>query len=263
MLARREWAEHKITFLLFWVVVSGLTLLSSLLFTHMNSYPFHFLLFIFSGCLMTAILLSRWKSESEETLQVLLPVHAGDKFMMVLNMSLVFFVPVYAVNYFIFHTWIPAMLEFSPPGGDGSYGSETIRLIRDAFSYRFSTYMAILIPFVCCQSVFMIVFFRYRKYAWFFFILIIFVIPFGYNLLTKLIMDSMVTLPRWIVSVPGFRLFFDPGIGLQDIRGFGYGKTLEYFIFRDWVRNLNALVWLVVFALFYLSAFFRMKERQS
>jgi hypothetical protein len=82
-----------------------------------------------------------------------------------------------------------------------------------------------------------------------------------YNWGMNILISNIAHVPRGSVRAPGIILTF---LGPD----FGYGTSIEtqadfeYFSFIKLIRNLNNLIWFVVFSMLYLTAWFKLKERE-
>jgi len=59
---------------------------------------------------------------------------------------------------------------------------------------------------------------------------------------------------------PGILIFFDPGFGYY--LPTSNTQVSDYFVFIKPIRNLNRLIWFVVFFMFYITAWYKLKERE-
>jgi len=73
-------------------------------------------------------------------------------------------------------------------------------------------------------------------------------------------MSNLAHIPEGTSIAPGILIFFDPGFGY--VGSSGNQAVYEYFPFIKLIINLNSLIWLVVFSLLYLTAWYKLKERE-
>ena len=87
------------------------------------------------------------------------------------------------------------------------------------------------------------------------------IILFVYNLGIWNMISRITNVHNGSVKAPGMLLTFltpDFSIGIQH----GDNVNFENFSFNAVIRNFNMLIWFTVFVLFYITACFKLKERE-
>jgi hypothetical protein len=219
----------------------------------------YLLLFCFGGCVMTTTLFSRWSDFGRSSFFLLLPASSAEKFLCGLFYGLILFIPVYSLN-FLFFRYIVMYLVFLPfPNNLVPFSSLIKSVIKEIVSIPYMFIFALL-AFLFTQSLCMISIIRIRKRQVLIFLLILVAIVIVHNLGMKILMSHIAHIPVGTVMTPGILIFFDPGFGFV---GSSVNQTVsEYFVFIKLIRNLNYLIWLVVFSLLYLTAWYKLKERE-
>jgi hypothetical protein len=259
LLARRQWTENKKVYLLLWGVIS-LSIIVFAFFSEKNDLTgLYLLLFCFGGCVMTTTLFSRWPDSGRSSFFLLLPASSAEKFLCALFYGVILFIPVYGLNY-IFVRYIVMYLVILPfPNNLVPFSSLIGSVIKEMVSFPY-LYIFALLAFLFTQALFMIITIRFKKRQALIFLLILLAIVIVHNSGMHILMSNLAHIPRGTTMSPGVLIFFDPGFGYQGPSG--NPADSEYFPFIRLIRNLNSLIWLVVFSLLYLAAWYKLKERE-
>ena len=119
---------------------------------------------------------------------------------------------------------------------------------------------AVFLAFLFAQSLYLVITVFFKKRHMLIFLLTIMLVLIIYNAGMDYYMSAIAGVPRGTVFIPGFVLtFLSPDFGYSPT---GSMASMEHFSFARPVWLLNNLAWLVVFCLMYLTAFFRLKEKE-
>ena len=259
LLVRRQWTENKKVYLLLWGVIS-LSLVVLAFFSEKNDLTgLNILLFCFGGWVMTTTLFNRWTDFGRSSFFLLLPASSTEKFLCGLFYVLILYIPVYSLN-FVFFRYIVTYLIVLPFPNNLVPFSSLIGSIIKQITFFPHLYIFALLALLFTQSLFMIITIRFKKRQALIFLLILLAIAVVHNLGMQMLMSNLAHIPRGTRLSPGILIFFDPGFGY--IGSSGNQVVFEYFPFIKLIRNLNSLIWLVVFSLLYLTAWYKLKERE-
>ena len=259
LLVRRQWTENKKVYLLLWSVISLSLMVLAVFSENTDLGGLYLLLFCSGGCVMTTTLFSRWPDFGHSSFFLLLPASSVEKFLCGLFYGLILYIPFYSLD-FLFFRYFMVYLVFLPfPNNLVPFSSFFENVIREIGSMP-RLYIFALLAFLFAQSLCMISVIRFRKRQILIFLLILLTVVVLYNIGMKILMSQIAHIPRGTYMTPGILIFFDPGFGFEGSSG---NQTVsEYFSFIKLIRNLNNLIWLVVFSLLYLTAWFKLKERE-
>jgi hypothetical protein len=210
---------------------------------------------------MVTTLFSRWSDFGRSSFFLLLPASVTEKFLCGLFYGIILFIPVYCLNYFFCTYIVTYLIILLVPNNLLSFSAVISGGINEISSTPFSTYVVILLTFLFAQSLYMIIAVRFKKKQILIFLLTIMAILVLYGNGMNILMSNIAHVPRGSVRPPGIILtFLSPD--------FGYGKSIvnqasfEYFSFIKVIWYLNNLIWFVVFFMLYLTAWFKLKERE-
>jgi hypothetical protein len=259
LLVRRQWTENKKVYLLLWGVIS-LSLVVLAFFSEKNDLTgLYILLFCFGGCVMATTLFSRWSDFGRSSFFLLLPASSAEKFLCGLFYGLILYIPVYILNFVFFRYIVAYILVIPFPNNLVPFSSLIGSVIKDIVSFPY-LYIFGLLAFLFTQSLFMIITIHFQKRQALIFLLILLAIVMVHNLGMQFLMSNLAHIPAGTTISPGILIFFDPGFGYTGSSG--NQPVSEYFPFIRLIRNLNSLIWLVVFSLLYLTAWYKLKERE-
>jgi len=261
LLVRRQWAENKKTYILLWGVISLSMILITLIADAGNELDIlNFWLFWLGGCAITATLFSRWTDSGCSSLFLLLPASPAEKFICGIFYGLILYIPVYCLNFLfvkcvlIYFILLPFQVDLAPFSSFFKSGVGDI-----AINY-FHGYRLLLLTFLFAQSVFMIIVIRFKKWQGLVFLLTLLAILAVYNIMMKTLILSIAPIPAGTS--------FNPGMLVPHAFGFGYcGSSINspvnvHFSFTRLIHNLDHLIWLVIFFILYLTAFYKLRERE-
>jgi hypothetical protein len=259
LLVRRQWTENKKVYLLLWGVIS-LSLIVLAFFSEKNDLiGLYILLFCFGGCVMTTTLFSRWSDFGRSSFFLLLPASPVEKFLCGLFYGLILYIPVYILNFVFFRYIVTYLIVLPFPNNLVPFSSLIGSVIKDIVSFPYM-YNYSLLALLFTQSLFMIVTIRFQKRQALIFLLIVLAIVMVHNIGMHVLMSNLAHIPEGTSLAPGILVFFDPGFGYVETSG--NQVVSEYFPFIKLIRNLNSLIWIVVFSLLYLTAWYKLKERE-
>jgi len=260
LLVGRQWKENKKVYFLLWGVISLSIMLIAVLGQH-DLDILYFWLFWLGGCVMIPGLFSRWSDFGRSSLYLLLPASSLEKFLCGLFYGLLLYILVFGLN-FVFIRYIVTypviLLVHNNPVAFSSFLGSGIRGIASASS---NFYIFVFLTLLFAQSLCMITVMRFKKRPVLIFALILLIILSVYNIGMKILMSDIAHIPAGSVFTPGLLL---PYYNL----GFGYAyfnsqpPILEEFSFIGLIRNLNNLIFLIVFFTLYLSTWYNLKERE-
>ncbi|MEI6681626.1 MAG: hypothetical protein WCO44_03310 [Bacteroidota bacterium] len=259
LLARRQWAENKNRYLLLWGEISLALVLISILKGNDLS-PFKLLLFLAGGYAVTVTLFSSWHNFGRSSFYLLLPASALEKLACGLLYSLVLYVPLYCINY-IFSAFILTYLVVLPmPNNLLPFSTVIMDGINGILTTPVHVYLYMLLTFIFIQSVLMLILLTFRKRQKWIFLLVMAVILLVYNLGMMEMMAWFTNIPAGALQPPGSLPFYFPNFGFTTSPG--ERATMEYFSFTRQIRILNYLVWFVVIFILYLTAWYKLRERE-
>jgi len=267
LLVRRQWAENKKAYFLLWGVISFALIILALIRQNFEVYLWYSLLFSFGGCFMTTTFFNHWTDFGRSSQYILLPASGTEKFACALFYGILLYVPIYCLNYF-FATYIVTygLLYFIClffPNNLESFSSQILSDFHTLTAIPFSYYLAVFILiFLLIQSLSMIIMIRFKKNQILIFLILLMAFLVFDQIVVRIVTLNMVTFPCVRIFPPGLILTFFPA-------DFSYMKTLsnfgscqERFSFLNPVRSLNGIIWIIVYILFYLSAWSGIKERE-
>ena len=261
LLVRRQWTENKKIYLLLWGVIS-LSILVLTPFTDRDNELdiLYFWLFWLGGCVMTTTLFSRWSDFGRSSLYLLLPASSTEKLLCGLFYGLILFIPLFSLNLLFIRYILTYLLIMLVPNNLVPFSSFIESGISEiATTFHFCIFL--LLTFLFAQSLCMITFIRFRKRQMLIFLMILMAILIIYNIGMKILMSQLAHIPGGIVFTPGLLLpYFNLGFGYTGLSG--NPPVSEYFTFIKLIRNLNNLIFLVVFFILYLTALYKLKERE-
>ncbi len=262
LLVRRQWTENKKVYLLLWGVISlSLVVLTIFYSEKYEMQFFYILLFCFGGCVMIPTLFSRWSDFGRSSFFLLLPASVTEKFLCGLFCGIILFIPVYCVNYFICTYIFTYLIVLLFPNNLLSFSAVITGGINEIASTPFSTYVVIFLTFLFAQSLFMTILVQFKKRQLLIFLLTIMAILVLYNYGINLLMSKILYIRRGDFRAPGVILtFYSPDFGYE--KSLGNPSSVEYFSFIKLIKNLNFLIWFIVFSLLYLTTWFKLKERE-
>jgi hypothetical protein len=259
LLVRRQWTENKKVYLLLWAVISLSLVVLAFISEKNDLIGLYLLLFCFGGCVMTTTLFSHWSDFGRSSFFLLLPTSSAEKFLCGLFYGLILYIPVYGLNY-IFIRYIVLYLVILPfPNNLVPFSSLIGSVIKEIVFFPY-LYIFALLAFLFTQSLFMIITIHFKKRQALIFMLILMIIVIVHNFGMRILMSNLAHIPGGTSLSPGILIFFDPGFGY--VGSSGNQAVSEYFPFIKLIINLNSLIWLVVFAILYLTAWFKLKERE-
>jgi len=267
LLVRRQWAENKKAYFLLWGMISFALIILALISQNSDVYLAYSLLFSFGGCYLTKTFFSRWTDFGRSSFFILLPASGTEKFLCALFYGILLYIPLYILNYF-FCTYIVTygILYFIClffPNNLESFSSQIMSCFHTFAAIPFSFYLVVFIlTFFLLQSLCMIIMIRFKKNQILIFLISLMAFLVLDQIVLRVVTLNMVTFPCARIFPPGFILTFFPG-DFSYMRSLSsFGADLERFTFLNPVRSLNGIIWILVYILFYISAWSRIKERE-
>ncbi len=260
LLVRRQWTENKKVHLLLWGVISLCLVFTTLAFDHADfQVAIFYWVFGLGGCAMTMTLFSRWPDFGRSSFYLLLPASSNEKFLCGIFYSLILFIPLYGLNFVIVRSILIYVLILPFSNHMGPFLPFIQDGIRESTSVPLNHYIFPLLTFLLVQSLLMIIILSFRKNHALIFIITVLLILVIYNLLMKPLMSGFGNIPQGSSFSPGV-LFphFNLGFGLNGRSGF----IIEHFTFIKKIWDLNNLIWLVISFLLYMTAGYKLKERE-
>ncbi|MDP4282535.1 MAG: hypothetical protein Q8867_10365 [Bacteroidota bacterium] len=260
LLVKRQWTENKTFYLLLWGIISLCLVLLNIFSDNHSLDALYIFLFSFGGCAMTVTLFSNWKDTGRSSFFLLLPASTTEKFLTGLFYGLFMYILVYAVNFLFIRIFVTCILVLLFPNNLVPFSQEIREGMKEIVSMKFSFYMVAFLTFMFFQSLCMICMIRFKRWQVFYFLFILFAILFIYNLgMHILILNNLDYVGHAFIRAPGFILtYYSPDFSYLDTST----KVQEFFSFLKPIRNINFLVWLVIFSLIYMASLFSLKERE-
>lgn len=259
LLVRRQWTENKKVYLLLWGVISISVMVLQFFPSFNEPYILYILLFCFSGCAISTTLFSRWSDYGRSSFYLLLPASVTEKFLCGLFYGILLFIPLYCLNYFIFRYIITYLVIMLFDNKLPSFSAFINGAIHEIITTPFPTYIVIFLSFLFTQSLFMTIFIRFKRYQVLIFLITIMAILLIYNIGMWNIVTKLVRVQVGSIRTPGpFLTFFSADFGYQSFKS----VISELFSFIKLIWGLNDLVWFVVFIILYITARFKLKERE-
>jgi hypothetical protein len=260
LLAERQWKENKKVYFLLWGVIS-LSILLVTVFEQEDLNIVYFWVFWLGGIIITPGLFSRWSDFGRSSIYLLLPASSLEKFLCGIFYGLILYIPVFSLNFLFVRYIVSSPVFLLIPGNHVSFSSFLGSGIKEIVSTHFSFYIFSLLTLLFAQSLCMISVIRFKKRQMMVFTLILLIIMSVYNIGMKMLMAGIVQIPAGTVSTPGILLpYFNLGFGYAYVHA--QPPVLENFSFIGLIRNLNNLIFLIVFFFLYLSACYKLKERE-
>ncbi|MFZ4522278.1 MAG: hypothetical protein ACOYNC_11255 [Bacteroidales bacterium] len=208
-------------------------------------YP---LMLCLTGAIMTSTLFSPWTNFGKSSFYLLLPATSAEKFLSGLVYSLLLFIPIFTILYFtcgiffikIFHPDIELKNIFNEISQ-----LQSIRIFSDIF-----------MAFLFIQAITLIGTIGFKSRQLIISILLVVILFLFFSLSTFLLMKGFTGtyVSTWLHP------FFNYGFGIET--GANHTGNMKYFHFTHVINNLNYLVWTIVIILVYLSAWFKLRERE-
>jgi hypothetical protein len=260
LLVGRQWNENKKFFLLLWGVISLSQLIVSI-FEKEYLFIIHFWLFWIGGCVITTTLFSKWTDTGRSSFYLLLPASVAEKFLCGLFYGCFLYVALFCINFLLIRYVLTYLIIMLVPNNLVSYSVFITSAAKEMAANSYTFYLFPLLTCLFAQSVFMITLIRFRKQQVLIYMIIILAILVVFNIMMKQLMSHIVHIPEGTAFTPGLLVpHFNLGFGYS---GFTNHKQVdEYFYITGLLRTLNNLVWLVVFAGLYFTAFYKLKERE-
>ncbi len=261
LLVRRQWAENKILYIIIWGVIScGMVFFG--LFPDKINNGGYLLIYGLTAAVITFITFPRWSDFGRSAGYMLIPASLAEKFLCGLFFSMILFTGVYCLTYFIMRyivTYLIVFLFFS--NNLVPFHDFMKEAINEITLFPLRTYLVFFLMFMFIQSICLICVIRFKKNQLLIFFLIFFAVIIIYNIGMTKLMSDLVPHKGIIVKIPGALFtFLSPDFGYY--KNVNIQNITEYFSFTKLIGNLNRWIWFAVFAMLYLSAWFRLKERE-
>jgi hypothetical protein len=222
----------------------------------------YILLYGLLGAVITVLTFPRWSDFGRSAGYILIPASVTEKFLCGLFYGIVLYTIVYCLTYLIMTYLVTyAIVFFFFSNSLQPFHEVITSAINDITSLPFRSYVVYFLSLMFAQSVCIICTIRFKKNQLLIFFMVFFAVLFLYGLGIHKLMSEIVNTEGIIIRTPGvFFTFMTPD--------FGYSKYInnqfvdELFSFIKLIGNFNRLIWLAVFAMLYLSAWFRLKERE-
>jgi hypothetical protein len=219
-------------------------------------------LYFLVGAVITMATFPRWSDFSRSAGYMLIPASVTEKFLCGLFYGIVIYTLVFCLTYIIMAylvTYIIVFLFFS--NNLQPFQELTWMSLKEITTIPVRTYFMFFLSLMLAQSVCMICIIRFKKNQLLIFSLVFFAVLILYGLGMHKLMTEIVNPKGIIIRNPGpFLSVLTPD--------FGYAKDInnqyvdEFFSFTKLIGNFNRWIWFVVFAMLYLSAWFKLKERE-
>ncbi|MDP4282237.1 MAG: hypothetical protein Q8867_08825 [Bacteroidota bacterium] len=260
LLVKRLWTENKKFYLLLWGIISLCLVLLNIFSENHNQDALYIFLFSLGGCAMTATLFGPWKDSGRSSFYLLLPASTTEKFLAGLFYGLFMYILVYAVNFLFIRIFVTYILVLLFPNNLVPFSQEIREGMKEIASMRFSFYVITFLTFMFFQSLCMLCMIRFKRWQVFYFLFILFAVLFIYNLgMYSLILKNLDYMGHAFIHAPGFMLtYYSPDFSYLDTST----KVQEFFSFLKPIRNINFLVWFVIFSLIYVASLFSLKDRE-
>jgi hypothetical protein len=264
LLVMRQWSENKKVYFLLWGVISlSIVLLSAIIGNSDNNEMglLYTLLFCVAGCVMCTSLFSRWSDPGRSSLFLLLPASSFEKMLSGLFYGIILFIPVYSLNFVFIRYIMTYLVDLYLPNNLVHYTSFTDSRIWETVSAPFRFFNFQLMSFLFAQSLCMISILSFRKRQLMIFSLTVLILLIVYNTGVRTLVLNLTHIPAGTVLSPGIFLPYS-SLSFGYIGFTGTPPVFEYFSFIRQIRVINDLIWFAVFFLLYLTAWYKLKERQ-
>jgi hypothetical protein len=260
LLVRRQWAENYKVILLIWGLISLSLMTISIFFENRDfQIALFYLVFWMGGCAVVFVSFCQWSDKGRSSLYFLLPASLAEKFLCGIFFSLILFLSMYVVNYFIIRFFVTYLVILLVPNNMAPFSSFMIAAVKSITNTPFSFYIFSLSTLLFLQSVLMIIFIQFRKRQLWIFLLLTLSVLVVFNIILGRLIHYFGHIPRLTIVSPGLIFpHFNLGFGFFGRSSFSF----EYFYFIKPIRNLNNFIWLIIYALLYLTAAYKLKERE-
>lgn len=259
LLVQRQWTENKLFYTMIWCLLSSGMVFFGLFSDKFHDAPGIFLYFLV-GAVITMATFPRWSDFGRSAGYILIPASVTEKFLCGLFYGIVLYTLVFCLTYIIMTYLVTYVIVFLFFSNNLLSFHEVIKgAINDFNPLR--SYFVYFLTLMFAQSVCLICIIRFKKNQ----VLIFFPLFFGvltlYGIGMQKLMTEIVNTTGIIIKTPGpFLSVMTPD--------FGYHKYInnqfidEFFSFTKLIGNFNRWIWFAVFAILYLSSWFRLKERE-
>jgi hypothetical protein len=229
-------------------------------------YKFDNAVYFFLYCLVGAVIpistFPRWPDFGRSSGYMLIPASLMEKFLCGLFYGIVLYTIVYCLTYFVMTYLVTYAIIFFFFSNNLLPFHEVITSAIDDTTLPFRSYFVFFITLMFAQSVCMICIIRFKKNRLLIFFLIFFAILILYGIgMHKLMSEFVHTKGLSIIKTPGaFLTFMTPDFGFSGY--INHQNIDEHFSFTKLIGDLNRWIWFAVFAMLYLSAWFKFRERE-
>lgn len=260
LLVRRQWAENYKVFLLIWGLISLSIMIISIFFENREfQVALFYWVFWMGGCAMVFASFSRWADKGRASIYFLLPASLPEKFLCGMFYSLILFISMYVVNYLIIRYFVTYLVILMIPNNLATFSGFLMGAVKSIANTPFSFYIFSLSTLLFLQSVLMVIFIQFRKRQLWIFLLLFLSVLIVFNIIMGHLIHYFGHIPPATIVSPGMIFpHFNLGFGFYGISSYHF----EYFYFIKSIRNLNNLIWLTIYALLYLTAAYKLKERE-
>jgi hypothetical protein len=250
LLVRRHGVENRKVYALALGVIAFIVLLISILIGYQGNallgmFP---VMLCFAGSLISSTLFTSWSDFGRSSLYLMLPATSTEKFLTALFYGFFVFLPVFILSYFISGI---IFLKIS-------WSSFTVSgfLFQVKLLYSPRLFLDIMIAFLLIQSITIAGVIQFKKRQFLVSVMILVLLYLFYTLtfyfLVKIATNTDVT--TWLMP------FYNYGFGFATKDGQQWYHN--YYSFRKVIANLFLVVWILTIFLIYLSAWYKLRERE-
>jgi hypothetical protein len=251
LLVRRHGAENLKVYAISWGVISLFILFFCILSSDGGSlYTGWFaILFFLTGCVLASNIFGQWADFGRSSTYLLLPATTTEKFMSGLFYSIVIFIPVFTLLYFLTGYLFFSVLHPAVTVSDIIKGG----MNRNVATFVVRIFVDFILALLLLQSVSLICAAAFKKRQFiissFLLVLLLWIYLGGINYMIS-------TLAKTVYLDTKFLPFMDYGFAYDN------NSTWASFHFNHLIYRLNYVIWIMITGLLYLSAWFKLRERE-
>ncbi|MEI6898312.1 MAG: hypothetical protein WCL00_00410 [Bacteroidota bacterium] len=250
LLVVRHGSENLKTYALAWGIISLVILFITVVagsdnMALLGMFP---LMLCMVGAVFCSTVFSPWSNFGKSSFYLLLPATATEKFVTGIFYCLILFIPLFTILYFA--TGILFIFFMHPVSVMKFFHIQFVQV------YNSRVFIDIFMAFLLIQSITIIGTIVFKRRQLMISLLLVVVIFLFFTVLTYFQMKGLTGTEVTTRLLP----FYNYGFGIET--GAGSMRSAKIFHFTHVINNLNYLVWTIVILLVYLSAWFKLRERE-
>jgi hypothetical protein len=266
LLVRYQWADNRKSYILIWAALALILLVLAFVAEGVTyTYGYFIIVFVLVGSVISTTGLSHWNNFSRSSQLLLLPATVIEKFLCILFYGLILYIPVFLVTFVLIRYVLLDLILLTISTNGLSPSALTSVVVKEISSHNFQFYAILaMMSLLFVQSICMISALGFKKWQFLYAVLIIAGIWLIYSFGTSWLMASLTHIKGGTINAPGILPYFHTEFGYTVSSG--SQATLpanwELLYLTKVIRNINNLVWLIIFGMLYTAAWYKFKERE-